>query len=110
MNKSNRTPVAYFHVESGQGVDLGWVGYCDEINEAMLPALLHPGGEQGAEERSRTDPPKVISNYDGDTFVPFSWLESVLHSERDIHVIKAMQIAAVDGMRKFNSKTGKTGV
>ncbi|SEI14605.1 hypothetical protein [Paraburkholderia hospita] len=95
-----RTPVAFFHILSNDGVDMGWVGYCDAIGEPMIPALLHPNGPDGAEHRSLTDPPAVIGVYNGEAYVPHSWIRKVLKEERDLFVIDAMKIAAENGMKK----------
>jgi hypothetical protein len=89
-----RTPVAFFHIVNKEGVDMGWVGYCEAVGEAMIPALLHPDGVAGAEQRSLADPPQVVGVYNGDGYVPHSWIRSVLTVERDRYVVDAMKLAA----------------
>ncbi len=54
--ETGRTPVAFFHIVSNGGQDLGWVGYCEAIGEAMIPALLHPRW-CGRRRESSTDRP-----------------------------------------------------
>ena len=92
--------MAFFHIVSNSGVDMGWVGYCEAIGEALIPALLHPDGADGAEKRSLSDPPEVIGVYNGEAFVPHSWLRKVLKEKRDLFVIDAMKIAAENGIKK----------
>ncbi|WP_050451606.1 hypothetical protein [Candidatus Burkholderia verschuerenii] len=92
--------MAFFHIVSNGGVDMGWVGYCEAISEAMIPALLHPDGSDGAEKRSLSDPPEVIGVYNGEAFVPHSWIRKVLKEKRDLFVIDAMKIAAENGIKK----------
>ncbi|SEU40257.1 hypothetical protein SAMN03159335_06250 [Burkholderia cepacia] len=98
--RSGRTPVAFFHIVSNGGVDMGWVGYCEAIGEAMIPALLHPDGADGAEKRSLSDPPEVIGVYNGEAYVPHSWIRKALKEKRDLFVIDAMKIAAENGIKK----------
>ena len=98
--KTGRTPVAFFHIVSNEGQDLRWVGYCEAIGEAMIPALLHPGGAEGAESRAQTDPPQVIGVYNGDAYVPHSWMRKVLKEKRDLFVIDAMKVAAENSLKK----------
>jgi hypothetical protein len=91
---SGRTPVAYFHIVGASGKNLGWVGFCEAINQAMVPVFLHPGGPEAAEERALTDPPKVMSVYNGDGYVPYDWMRLAMTGERDLFVIDAMRLAA----------------
>lgn len=97
--KTGRTPVAFFHIVSNGGQDLGWVGYCEAIGEAMIPAMLHPGGADGAESRAQTEPPQVIGVYNGDAYVPHSWMRKVLKEKRDLFVIDAMKVAAENSIK-----------
>lgn len=91
---SGRTPVAYFHIVGVSGQDLGWIGFCDAINQAMVPVVLHPGGPEAAKTRARTDPPKVMSVYNGDGYVPYDWMRAGMTAKRDLFVIDAMRVAA----------------
>ena len=106
--RTGHTPVAYFHIVSKGGADMGWVGYCEAINEAMLPAILHPGGAEGAEKRGLTDPPPVLGSYCGDAFVPYTWLRSVLTEKRDLFVVDAMKVAAENGMSATKAETANS--
>jgi hypothetical protein len=90
---SERTPVAYFHIVGASGKDLGWVGFCKAINQAMVPVFLHPGGPEAAEKVALTDPPKVMSVYNGDGYVPHDWMRRAMTEERDLFVIDAMRTA-----------------
>lgn len=91
---SGRTPVAYFHILGASGKGLGWVGFCEAINQAMVPVFLHPGGPEAAEERALTPAPKVMSVYNGDGYVPYDWMRLAMTCERDLFVIDAMRLAA----------------
>lgn len=101
--RSDRTPIAYFHIVDSKGKDMGWVGYCEHIREAMLPALLHPGNISGAEARSESDPPTVVGTYNGDVFVPCSWLRGPMTDERDQLVVDMMKAAAESAHRETQS-------
>ncbi|PCE30051.1 hypothetical protein BZL54_23080 [Burkholderia ubonensis subsp. mesacidophila] len=100
MRAKAKTPVAFFHIVSKEGVDMGWIGFCEAIGEAMIPALLHPDGVEGAEKRALNDPPAVIGIYNGESYVPHAWIRKVLKGERDLFVIDAMKVAAENGFRQ----------
>ena len=70
------------------------MGFCDAINQAMVPVVLHPGGPEAAEKRALTDPPRVMSVYNGDGYVPHDWMRRAMTAERDLYVIDAMRLAA----------------
>lgn len=89
-----RVSVAFFHIVTQSGQDLGWVGYCEQLDEAMVPALLHMGGEDGAKKRAETDPPKPLSFHGGKVFAPASWMLKALRDETYVPVVKAMNHAA----------------
>lgn len=97
--------MAFFHIVSNKGVDMGWVGYCEAISEAMIPALLHPGGVDGAEKRALTDPPKVVGVYNSNAYVPYSWIRSALKEQRDLFVIDAMKVAAENSVQTAAGQT-----
>lgn len=105
MRSMAKTPVAFFHIVSKDGVDMGWIGFCEAIGEAMIPALLHPDGVEGAERRALNDPPTVIGVYDGESYVPHSWIKAVLTAERDRFVIDAMKVAAENGFRQSRGES-----
>lgn len=92
--KVERTPVAFFNITTDRGTDLGWVGFCAAYNESMLPALFHAGGEDGARERAKTDPPKPVSSHQGMTYVPYTWLIQRLRDPSYLPAAKAMDVAA----------------
>jgi len=89
-----RTPVAFYHIVTDKGVDLGWVGYCEAFDEAMLPVEFHEGGEDGAMNRARADPPKPLSTHQGRTYAPYSWLIKALRDPSYLPAAKAMDLAA----------------
>ena len=89
-----RVAVAYFNIVTDQGTDLGWVGFCEALSESMIPAVLHRGGETGAQERAKTDPPKPLSSHGGHVFVPYSWILRDLPDDSFLPAVKAMDLAA----------------
>ncbi|MCY1558211.1 hypothetical protein D9M68_951250 [compost metagenome] len=89
-----RVPIAYFHIVTQAGQDLGWVGFCERLDEAMIPALLHQGGEEGARKRAETDPPKPVGFHGGAAFAPLSWMLEGLRDETYVPVVRAMDHAA----------------
>jgi len=103
-----RTPVAYFHIVGATGKDLGWVGFCEAINQAMVPVILHPGGPEAAEQRALTDPPKVMSVYNGDAYVPHDWMRRAMTDERDLFVIDAMRVAAENARPAHGDSAAKS--
>jgi hypothetical protein len=60
----------------------------------MVPVILHPGGADAAQQRAVTDPPKVMSVYNGEPYVPYDWMRESMTEERDIFAVDAMQVAA----------------
>lgn len=92
--RSGRTSISYFNIVDRKGTDMGWVGYCEQIRDAMLPAVLHPGDIAGAEARSKSDPPEVVGTYNGAVFVPYSWLRGAMTEQRDQLVVDMMKAAA----------------
>lgn len=106
----NRTPVGFFHIQDSKGAALGWLGFCERISEAMLPAILHPGGIDEAERRARTDPPAVVGYYNGDLFVPVSWLRRVMSAERDLYVTDLMKMAAEQAWRASQGDAATGGL
>ncbi|AMR78543.1 hypothetical protein [Cupriavidus nantongensis] len=94
MAAMQRVPIAYFHIVTPNGQDLGWVGFCEELNVAMIPAVLHRGGEDGARKRAETDPPKPLGFHGGAPFAPFPWMLGGLRDESYVPVLKAMDHAA----------------
>lgn len=93
-----RTAVAYFHIVGASGRDLGWVGFCEAIGQAMVPVMLHPGGPESAQKRALADPPEVMSIYNGDAYVPYDWMRRGMADRRDLLVIDAMRSAAETSM------------
>jgi len=89
-----RTPVAFFHIVTEKGVDLGWVGYCEAFDETMLPVEFHQGGGDGAMERAKTDPPKPLSTHQGYMYAPYSWLIKAVRDPSYLPAAKAMDVAA----------------
>ncbi|MEX3917950.1 hypothetical protein AB4Y43_17160 [Paraburkholderia sp. BR10872] len=104
----NRTQVAFFHIVDSKGAALGWLGFCERIAEAMLPAILHPGGLDEAERRSRADPPAVVGYYNGDLFVPVSWLRHAMTVEWDLDVADLMKMAAEQAWRASHATSRRT--
>jgi len=102
---SYRTSVAYFHIMDSRGTALGWLGFCEHLDEPMVPAILHPGGIEEAECRSRDDPPTIVGQYNGDLFVPLSWLRRVMTAERDLLVTDMMKLAAEQAWRASRIET-----
>lgn len=70
------------------------MGFCEAIDQAMVPVILHPGGPEAAEQRALTDPPNVMSVYNGDAYVPHDWMRRAMTDEKDLFVIDAMRVAA----------------
>nr|WP_280971286.1 hypothetical protein [Cupriavidus gilardii] len=105
MPQMHRVPIAYFHIVTPSGQDLGWVGFCEELDEAMVPMLLHRGGEDGARERAKTDPPKPLGFHGGAPFAPFSWMLGGLRDESYVPVLKAMDYAARSAFAESNRTT-----
>jgi len=98
--KHPRPAVAFFHIVNDKGTAMGWLGYCETINEAMIPAMLHPDGATGAETRARFDPPQVIATHHGAAYVPYSWICRALQTTRDIFVVEQMKITAENCMNE----------
>ncbi|WP_116328299.1 hypothetical protein [Cupriavidus taiwanensis] len=94
MTPMQRVSIAYFHIVTQGGQDLGWVGFCEQLDEAMIPALLHRGGEEGARKRAEMDPPKPIGFHGGAAFAPLSWMLEGLRDQTYVPVVRAMDHAA----------------
>ncbi|SPA23755.1 hypothetical protein CBM2633_U10099 [Cupriavidus taiwanensis] len=111
MSPMQRVPIAFFHIVTQGGQDLGWVGFCEQLDEAMIPALLHRGGEEGARQRAETDPPKPIGFHGGAAFAPLSWMLGGLRDETYVPVVRAMDQAArsafAESKRPPTVKTGR---
>lgn len=99
-----RTPVVYFKISRSDGADLGWVGYCEAIDESMIPALMHPEGEKGAEKRSLFDKPKVIGVHNGSAYVPYSWIRSVIKDAGYLDAVDNMNNAALEAHKQTQTQ------
>jgi hypothetical protein len=74
----------------------------------MVGAVLQPGGPEAAEQRALTDPPKVMSVYNGDAYVPHDWMRRAMNDERDLFVIDAIRGAAENARAAHGESAAKS--